>query len=51
MGPKDRFFVASVALKEWVEEDLKEARAKGLIKKPFDVTRLLEKIRKVIDEE
>ena len=32
-------------------EDLKEAGAKGFIKKPFDVTRLLEKIQKIINEE
>ncbi len=32
-------------------EDLKEAGAKGVIKKPFDIARLLGNIRKIIDEE
>ncbi|MHB8204749.1 MAG: PAS domain S-box protein [Desulfomonilaceae bacterium] len=42
--------VASGALTEGMSADLKEAGARGLIKKPFDITLLLDKIRKIIDE-
>jgi FixJ family two-component response regulator len=42
--------VASGALKEGMADDSKLAGAKGFIKKPFDMIRMLEKIRKVIDE-
>jgi FixJ family two-component response regulator len=32
-------------------EDLKEAGANGFVSKPFETSQLLEKIRKIIDEE
>jgi len=44
-------FFISGALKPGIPEDLKEAGAKGFIKKPFDMTRMLEKIQNIIDEE
>jgi CheY-like chemotaxis protein len=50
MDPKIRVLVASGALKEGMPDDSKLAGAKGFIKKPFDMNRMLEKIRKVIDE-
>ncbi len=50
IDPKIRVLMISGVLKPGMAEDLKEAGAKGFIKKPFDMNRLLEKIRKVIDE-
>jgi CheY-like chemotaxis protein len=50
MDPTVRVLVASGALKEGMADDSKLAGAKGFIKKPFDMIRMLEKIRKVIDE-
>jgi PAS domain S-box-containing protein len=51
INPGVRVLVVSGDLKEGMADDLKVAGAKGVIKKPFDVTRLLENIRKIIDEE
>ncbi len=42
--------MASGGLKEGMAEELKEAGSRGFIRKPFDMNRMLEKIRKVIDE-
>ncbi len=50
IDPKIRALVASGALNPGVEEDLKVTGAKGLIKKPFSMEQLLEKIRVIIDE-
>ena len=50
IDPKIRALVASGALNPGAEEDLKGKGAKGLIKKPFNRERLLEKIRVIIDE-
>jgi FixJ family two-component response regulator len=33
-----------------MSEDLKKAGAKGFIKKPFDMSRMLKKIRQMIDK-
>ena len=49
--PTVRVLVASGAQMMAMDEDFKQAGAKGLIKKPFDIARLLEKIRKIIDED
>ncbi|MFA6224161.1 MAG: PAS domain S-box protein [Desulfomonilaceae bacterium] len=49
--PKIRVLVASGGLKPGVEGDLKEAGEKGTIRKPFDMANLLEKIRKILDED
>jgi DNA-binding NarL/FixJ family response regulator len=51
MDPKVRVLIASGALNSEIEADLKEIGARGLIAKPFDTSQLLEKIRKIIDEE
>jgi CheY-like chemotaxis protein len=51
MDPKVRVLMISGTLKPGMAEDLKEAGAKGFIKKPFDLNRMLEKIRKVVDED
>ncbi|MCL5123209.1 MAG: response regulator [Deltaproteobacteria bacterium] len=51
MDPKIRILVASGALKEGMEEDLKETGAKGVIRKPFNMSLLLEKIQKIIYED
>ncbi len=51
MDPKIRVLVASGALKEGRPDDSKLAGAKGFIKKPFDMPRMLEKIRRIIDED
>ena len=51
MDPKVRVLMISGALQPGMAEELKEAGAKGFIKKPFDMNRILEKIRKIIDEE
>ena len=48
--PKIRVLIISGILKPGMAEDLKQGGAKGFVKKPFDVTRVLEKIRKIIDE-
>lgn len=46
-----KFLVVKVALNEGIAEDLKETKAKGLIKKLFDMPQLAENIRKIIDED
>jgi CheY-like chemotaxis protein len=51
VDPKVRVLIASGALNSEIEADLKEIGARGLIAKPFDTPQLLEKIRKIIDEE
>jgi CheY-like chemotaxis protein len=51
INPGVRVLVASGKLKEGMAEELKEAGSRGVIKKPFDLNRMLENIRKVIDEE
>ena len=51
MDPKVRVVMASGGLKEWMAEDLIANGAKGFIKKPFDISYLLEGIREIIDEE
>ncbi len=48
--PKVRVLMISGVLKPGMAEDLKEAGAKGFVKKPFDMNRLLEKIRKIIED-
>jgi hypothetical protein len=37
--------------KEGMAEDLIAERAKGVIRKRFEMSRLLEKIREIVDEE
>jgi PAS domain S-box-containing protein len=49
--PNVRVLIASGAMNSAIEVDLKEIGAKGFIAKPFDTPQLLEKIRKIIDEE
>jgi|GEM_PF-621058 len=49
--PKVKVLMISGAQKPGIAEDLKVSGVRGLIKKPFDVTRMLEEIRKTIDEE
>jgi two-component system cell cycle sensor histidine kinase/response regulator CckA len=51
MDPMVRVLVASGAQMTGMEEEFKASGAKGLIKKPFVMSHLLEKIRKIIDEE
>ncbi len=51
IDPKARVLVVSGALNEGMVKELKEAGASGVILKPFDMGRMLEKIRKIIDEE
>ena len=51
MAPTVRVLVASGAQMTGMAEELKASGAKGLIKKPFNISHLLEKIRKIIDEE
>jgi CheY-like chemotaxis protein len=51
MDPMVRVLVVSGAQMMGMEEDMKASGAKGLVKKPFDMSHLLEKIRKIIDEE
>ena len=51
VDPKARILVVSGALNEGMVQELKEAGASGVILKPFDMGRMLEKIRKIIDEE
>ena len=51
MDPNVRVIIATGKTTQRVVEDLKEAGAKGFIKKPFDMSRLLEEIRKIIDED
>jgi PAS domain S-box-containing protein len=51
IDPNVRVLIASGALNSAIEEDLHKIGAEGLIAKPFDITQLLEKIRKIIDEE
>jgi CheY-like chemotaxis protein len=50
VDPNVRILIASGALNSEIEADLKEIGARGLIAKPFNITQLLEKIRKIIDE-
>ncbi len=51
LNPNVRVLIASGALKSEIEADLTEIGAKGFIAKPFDTPQLLEKIRKIIDED
>ena len=51
LDPKVRVLIASGALNSEIEGDLNKIGARGLIAKPFDTPQLLEKIRKIIDEE
>jgi len=51
IDPNVRVLIASGALNSAIEEDLHKIGAEGLIAKPFDITQLLEKIRKIIDGE
>ena len=51
LDPSFRVLIASGALNSEIEGDLKEIGARGLIAKPFDTPQLLEKIRKIIDED
>jgi CheY-like chemotaxis protein len=46
-----RVLIAGGAFKSEIEAVLKESGARGFIGKPFDTPQLLEKIRKIIDEE
>ena len=50
VDPKIGILVASGALTERMSADLRKEGAQALIKKPFDMTLLLEEIRKVIDK-
>jgi PAS domain S-box-containing protein len=50
LDPNVRVLIASGAFKSEIEADLTEIGAKGFIGKPFDTAKLLEKIRKIIDE-
>jgi two-component system cell cycle sensor histidine kinase/response regulator CckA len=50
IDPKVRVLIATGNATQGMAEDLKAAGARRFIKKPFDIARLLEKIRKVIDE-
>ena len=50
MDPKVRVLITTGKTTQEMAEDLKEARAKGLIKKPFDMSELLEQMRKIIEE-
>ena len=43
--------LASGRLKPGMEEYLKQLGAKGVIRKPFDMAQMLQKIRKIVDEE
>ena len=51
MDPNVRVLIASGAMNSAIESDLKEIGARGLIAKPFETSQLLEKIRKIIDED
>ncbi len=51
IDPKIRVLVASGGLKEGMTEDLIAVGAKRVINKPFDIGRLLENLRQIIDEE
>ena len=51
MDPNSRVLMVSGYHEKGMAEELKEAGAKGLMWKPFDMPQLLEKIREIIDEE
>jgi PAS domain S-box-containing protein len=51
MDPNSRVLMVSGYHEEGMAEDLKAAGAKGFIWKPFDMPRMLEKIRRIIDED
>ncbi len=51
MDLKVRVLVASGGLKEGMAKDLIAEGAKGVIRKPFDIAKLMEQIRKILDEE
>jgi PAS domain S-box-containing protein len=51
MDPMVRVLVVSGAQMMGMDENMKASGAKGLVKKPFDMSHLLEKIRKIIDED
>jgi PAS domain S-box-containing protein len=50
MDPKIRVLIVSGGLKPGMADELIAEGAKGSVEKPFDMNRILEKIRKVIDE-
>ena len=47
--PKIRIIIISGVLRPRMVEDLKETWAKGFMKKSFDMSRMIEKIRKIVD--
>ena len=51
MDPNSRALIVSGFQKEGMTQELKDAGASDFILKPFDTPQLLEKIRKIIDEE
>jgi PAS domain S-box-containing protein len=51
LDPDVKVLVASGALKPGMAADMKETGARDFVGKPFDMPQLLEKIRKIIDEE
>jgi DNA-binding NtrC family response regulator len=51
MDPKVKVLMVSGALKGGMAEDLKAAGASAFILKPFDMPRMLENIRRIIDED
>jgi DNA-binding NarL/FixJ family response regulator len=51
VNPKIGVLMISGVLNPGLADDLRQTGAKGSIKKQFDVSHLLEKIRKIIDEE
>ncbi len=51
MDLKARVLVASGGLKEGMAKDLIAEGAKGVIRKPFDIAKLMEQIRKILDED
>jgi len=51
LDPDVKVLVASGALKPGMATDMKETGARDFVGKPFDMPQLLEKIRKIIDEE
>jgi two-component system, cell cycle sensor histidine kinase and response regulator CckA len=51
LDPKVRVLIATGNAKTETVEDLKQAGAADLIGKPFDLVQLLDKIRKIVDED
>ncbi|MFA6220778.1 MAG: PAS domain S-box protein [Desulfomonilaceae bacterium] len=50
MNPNVKVIIASGQPEEAIAEDLKQAGTSNFIKKPFDMARLLDQIRKILDE-